>query len=397
MKRCPNGHENEDWRTTCKTCYLALEEVEPPVPPPVPPDPEPPPPPPAPAPAPEVELVTVRVTVEPGTDAFCDVRVRNVGSADDTIALQVEGEPSAWALPEPQSLVLSPGTEGTARLAFRLPASATVPPGEHPLRLRATSGASGASTVASGTVLIPGATPPPVDDDDGAVPPWVRPAALAAVIVVAIVVVAALATGDGELTNTTPPSIDGTPTALETLVADPGEWSMEDLDFAFQWQRCDAAGGPCQEVEGAVLPSYQAGNEDVGMSVRVEVRAAAGDREATAVSDPTAPIEAVPPIGITMPSVVGFTRSDAVAALNPNFQVAVITAGPQSDSCNPVVESQAPGPGTLVTQGEQVVITTRPPKPLFECLDILPPVRELPFLVPDEPQFLLPEGDLPGS
>lgn len=67
-----------------------------------------------------------------------------------------------------QSLNTTPGTDGTARLVFRLPASATVPPGEHPLRLRATSGASGASTVASGTVLIPGATPPPVDDDDGA-------------------------------------------------------------------------------------------------------------------------------------------------------------------------------------------------------------------------------------
>lgn len=246
MKRCPNGHENDDWRTTCKTCYLALEEVEPPVPPPAPPEPEPPPPPPAPAPAPAVELVTVRVTVEPGTDAFCDVRVRNVGSADDTIALQVEGEPSAWALPEPQSLMLSPGTEGTARLAFRLPASATVPPGEHPLRLRATSGASGASTVASGTVLIPGATPPPVDDDDGAVPSWVRPAALAAVIVVAIVVVVAIATGDGELTNTTPgvttttgarDVIDGDGPPNFDVSAFPTVGLREDRNIASSWDR----------------------------------------------------------------------------------------------------------------------------------------------------------------
>lgn len=203
MKRCPNGHENEDWRTTCETCYLALEEVEPPAPPPLPPEPEPPSPPPALAPAPAVELVTARVTVEPGTDAFCDVRVRNVGPADDTIALQVEGEPSAWTLPEPQSLMLSSGTEGTARLVFRLPASATVPPGEHPLGLRATSAASGASTVASGMVVIPGATPLTVDDD-GAVPSWLRPAILAAVIVVGIVLVVVIASGDGELTNTTP-------------------------------------------------------------------------------------------------------------------------------------------------------------------------------------------------
>lgn len=400
MKVCPNGHENEDWRTTCKTCYLALEEVELP-PKPVP---EPPPPPPAPAPAPviEIDLPTLTVAVEPGGEASFEIRVGNVGSAPDTVTLQVDGELAAWVLPEPQSLALAPGTVGRAQLVFRLPASATVTPGEHRLELRATSAASGASSVAGATVVIPGAVP---DEDPVPVPvprpAWHRPAALATVLVLTIVVLFLAIVDDDEdttlvtdttdtmvpvLSNTALPSIEGTPRVLEVLNVDPGAWTAEELEFAYQWQRCDPAGDACGEIDGAVLPSYQAGNEDVGMRLRVNVTAAAGDRQATATSGPSAAVEPVPPVGIVMPNVVGFDRSEATAALSPNFQVVATTAGPQSESCDPEVESQAPAAGTMVTQGEQVVITTRPPRPFRECLKIiLPPLLELPNLFPDQP------------
>ncbi len=386
MKVCPNGHENEDWRTTCKTCYLALEEVEPP-PEPVP---EPPPPAPTPAPAPviEIDLPTLTVTVEPGGEASFEIRVGNVGSAPDTVTLQVDGEMAAWVLPEPQSLALAPGTVGRARLVFRLPASATVTPGEHRLELRATSAASGASSVAGATVVIPGAVAPAAENEDAVPrPAWHRPAAVATVLVLAIVVVFLAIGDDGEdLSNTALPSIEGTPRVLEVLNVDPGAWTAEELEFAYQWQRCDPAGEACGEIDGAVLPSYQAGNEDVGMRLRVNVTAAAGDRQATATSGPSAAVEPVPPVGIVMPNVVGFDRSEATAALSPNFQVVATTAGPQSESCDPEVESQAPAAGTMVTQGEQVVITTRPPRPFRECLKIiLPPLLELPNLFPDQP------------
>lgn len=399
MKTCPNGHENEDWRTTCKSCYLALEEVEPPAPPPAhEPATPPPPPPPPPAPAPAIELIPLRVTVAPGSQASCDVRVGNVGSADDTIALQVEGELSAWALPEPQSVALGPGAERTAQVVLRLPASATVTPGEHQLELRATSGRSGASAVATATVVVPGTpAPPPKDDHRQPRPAWQRSvAAVAAVLVLAVVVVVLAATGDGELENTVRPSIDGTPRVLEVLTADPGEWTADELEFAFQWQRCDPTGS-CGEIEGAVLPSYQAGSGDEGLRLQVDVTAVAGDRQATAGSDPTAAIEPVPPIDIAMPSVVGFERSDAIAALQPNFQVVTTTAGPQSESCDPVVESQAPAPGSLVPQGQQVVITTRPAPPFHQCLIVLPPLFELPTLLPDEPDIQFFEEEVLGS
>lgn len=397
MRICPNGHENEDWRTTCKVCYLALEEAEPPAPAPTPEPPLPTPEPPPPAPAPSVELLSSRVTVQPGDETWCDVRVANVGSDDDTIALQVEGELAAWVLPEPQSLSLAPGSQGSARLQFRLPASATVTPGEHRLEVRATSGSSGASSVAGAAVVVPGAPPLPVEDEDGeSRPAWQRPAALAAVLVLAIVVVV-LATGDGEVRNTALPSIGGTPRVLEVLTADPGEWTAGELEFAYQWQRCDLAGSACEQIDGAVLPSYQAGNDDVGLRLRVEVTAAADDEQAKATSDASAAIEPVPPVDIAMPPVVGLVRSDAIAVLNANFQVAATTAGSQSQDCDPVVESQAPEPGTPVTQGQQVVITTRPPRPILQCLPIFPPLFELPTLLPDEPGIQFFEEDASNS
>ena len=46
------------------------------------------------------------------------------------------------------------------------------------------------------------------------------------------------------LTNTVPPAINGTPVVAQVLTATTGSWSEADtdLDFAFQWERCDASG-----------------------------------------------------------------------------------------------------------------------------------------------------------
>jgi len=59
--------------------------------------------------------------------------------------------------------------------------------------------------------------------------------------------------------NLTPPTIAGTPQAGQTLTASPGQWAGAPSSFAYQWSRCDANGGNCAPIAGAVgaqLPPF---------------------------------------------------------------------------------------------------------------------------------------------
>jgi hypothetical protein len=77
------------------------------------------------------------------------------------------------------------------------------------------------------------------------------------------------------VSNLTPPTISGTATQGQTLTAGVGTWSF-DLDYlayAYQWQRCDAAGLNCMDIAGATNSSYVLQAADVGSTIRVEVTA----------------------------------------------------------------------------------------------------------------------------
>jgi hypothetical protein len=90
------------------------------------------------------------------------------------------------------------------------------------------------------------------------------------------------------LVNTSPPSISGTPQQNQTLTSTTGTWTGADpKTFAFQWRRCDAAGGSCTEISGATASTYVPSADDVGHALRVRVTArnALGARSAT--STPT--------------------------------------------------------------------------------------------------------------
>jgi hypothetical protein len=99
-------------------------------------------------------------------------------------------------------------------------------------------------------------------------------------------------------TNTSPPTISGTPREASTLTARPGTWSgSAPITFGYQWERCDANGGSCSNVIGATKQSYTLSSADVGRTLRVVVTArnAGGSRSQTSV--PTAAVQAGPPPG----------------------------------------------------------------------------------------------------
>jgi hypothetical protein len=79
------------------------------------------------------------VTVEPGGEVTVAIRVRNTGRVVDQFALQVLGDPAAWALVEPPTLSLFPGAEETATVRFRPPRAPTVVAGERPFGVRVVS------------------------------------------------------------------------------------------------------------------------------------------------------------------------------------------------------------------------------------------------------------------
>jgi hypothetical protein len=79
------------------------------------------------------------VTVEPGGEVATSVRIRNAGRVVDQFALQVLGDPAAWAVVEPPTLSLFPGAEETATVRFRPPRASTVAAGERPFGVRVVS------------------------------------------------------------------------------------------------------------------------------------------------------------------------------------------------------------------------------------------------------------------
>src|SRR5215472_479562 len=79
------------------------------------------------------------VSVEPGGEAVVRIRVRNTGRVVDQFALQVLGDPAAWAAVDPPALSLFPDTEETATIRFQPPRASSVAAGERPFGVRVVS------------------------------------------------------------------------------------------------------------------------------------------------------------------------------------------------------------------------------------------------------------------
>jgi hypothetical protein len=86
--------------------------------------------------------------------------------------------------------------------------------------------------------------------------------------------------------NTSPPTITGTPQKGMTLTAHNGTWTGNPTTFRYRWQRCNADGTGCAGV-GATGKTYTLVAADVDHTVRVRVTAANADGSATEFSKPT--------------------------------------------------------------------------------------------------------------
>jgi hypothetical protein len=71
-------------------------------------------------------------------------------------------------------------------------------------------------------------------------------------------------------TNTAPPSIGGSAQQGATLTEAHGSWTGEPSGFAYQWLRCDEAGGNCMRIANATAQTYVPIAGDVGHTLRVQ-------------------------------------------------------------------------------------------------------------------------------
>jgi RHS repeat-associated protein len=107
-------------------------------------------------------------------------------------------------------------------------------------------------------------------------------------------------------TNAKAPAIEGTTQDGHTLTATAGEWTgAPSISFAYQWQRCDSAGGACADLEGATGTSYLLGLDDVWSTVRVIVTATHPGGSATSSSEVSPLVVPAPPAVTSIPTVSG--------------------------------------------------------------------------------------------
>ncbi len=106
--------------------------------------------------------------------------------------------------------------------------------------------------------------------------------------------------------NTSAPTISGTAAVGGTLTASPGTWTGAPR-FAFTWLQCDPAGNGCSDT-GARGETYGVRSQDLGRTIRVQVRATNPRGATTATSAQTALVRssggagpAVPVSSVSLP------------------------------------------------------------------------------------------------
>jgi len=88
--------------------------------------------------------------------------------------------------------------------------------------------------------------------------------------------------------NTELPAISGEAKDEQTLTASTGTWTgTPPLEYAYQWEDCDALGEGCLSLSGATSPTYVVGASDIGMTLRVVVTATNSAGSASSTSQAT--------------------------------------------------------------------------------------------------------------
>ena len=118
--------------------------------------------------------------------------------------------------------------------------------------------------------------------------------AVATVLIMGIPFGASAGVGNNPPVNTSLPTIAGAAVADGVLSGNRGTWIGKSIRYALQWMRCDASGGSCQRIDAATSAYYVLRAPDVGATIRLTVIASNRRGSATATSEATGVVAALP-------------------------------------------------------------------------------------------------------
>ncbi len=113
--------------------------------------------------------------------------------------------------------------------------------------------------------------------------------------------------------NTVVPVVSGTATDGLVLSSTTGTWTgTPTITYAYQWQRCNAAGASCADIASATASTYTAVSADVGNTLRSKVTGTNAGGNSSAFSVVTGVVAAAPPVNTVVPVVSGTARDGLV-------------------------------------------------------------------------------------
>ncbi|HEV3048256.1 MAG TPA: hypothetical protein VGY13_12955 [Solirubrobacteraceae bacterium] len=148
------------------------------------------------------------------------------------------------------------------------------------------------------------------------------------------------------------PSISGNLVDGQRLSALVGSWEgTGPLDYSYQWQLCNAAGVECKSIAEALASGLSLISGDVGRTLRVAVTASNEAGSATALSEPSTPVQALAPIDRVLPSITGLLRDgqrlaaqagtwEGTGPLAYSYQWQLCDS--KGEDCNAISEALAP-------------------------------------------------------
>ena len=133
-------------------------------------------------------------------------------------------------------------------------------------------------------------------------------------------------------TNRTEPSITGTASVGSVLQANRGEWGgQQPITYSYTWQRCNAQGDNCSEIQGANDTEYEVRSGDSGRTLRVRVTARNDRGQNSAISNPTGVVGGgggtqPPPSGNALPVEDLKAAGDRLVIASVNFSPNPVTS-----------------------------------------------------------------------
>jgi hypothetical protein len=116
-------------------------------------------------------------------------------------------------------------------------------------------------------------------------------------------------------TNTAPPQLSGEARVGEALFASAGTWTgIQPIQYAYQWQRCDAGGNACLDLQGENSSVIELRPQHVDSRLRVVVTATNGDGPRSVASEPSSIVARAPAPPQARRCVVPSVRGKRLAA-----------------------------------------------------------------------------------